>query len=119
MFGRQWIRSDPLSYSRYASMSVLVPLHLVLPVSVRTDRYRSQRRGASALPFLYRPSISERANAKHFHQGWSDCVSFGDFSSYRDRFEKIQTYFAPRFPEAIRVGNQMIKTILEKTERSN
>ncbi|KAI4135077.1 MAG: hypothetical protein LQ347_000972 [Umbilicaria vellea] len=52
-------------------------------------------------------------------RGWSDCVSFGDFSSYRDRFEKIQTYFAPRFPEAIRVGNQMIKTILEKTERSN
>lgn len=53
----------------------------------------------------------------NFHQGWSDCVSFGDFSSYRDRFEKIQTYFAPRFPEAIRVGNQMIKTILEKTEK--
>lgn len=53
----------------------------------------------------------------NFHQGWSDCVSFGDFSSYRDRFEKIQTYFAPRFPEAIRVGNEMIKTILEKTEK--
>ena len=48
-------------------------------------------------------------------QGWSDCVSFGDFSSYRDRFEQIQTYFAPRFPEATRVGNEMIKTILEKT----
>lgn len=50
-------------------------------------------------------------------QGWSDCVSFGDFSSYRDRFERIQAYFAPRFPEATRVGNEMIKTILEKTEK--
>lgn len=42
-------------------------------------------------------------------------MSFGDFESYRDRFEKIQNYFAPRFPDAVRVGNEMIKTILEKT----
>jgi prephenate dehydrogenase (NADP+) len=47
-------------------------------------------------------------------RGWSDCVSFGNFSSYQDRFERIQTYFAPRFPEATRVGNEMIRTILEK-----
>jgi len=32
---------------------------------------------------------------------------------YREKFERIQTYFAPRFPEATRVGNQMIKTIEE------
>ncbi|KAI9755622.1 MAG: prephenate dehydrogenase (NADP(+)) [Chaenotheca gracillima] len=49
-------------------------------------------------------------------RGWSDCVSYGDFSSYRDRFEKIQAYFSPRFPEATRVGNEMIRTILEKTK---
>ncbi|KAL8791091.1 MAG: hypothetical protein Q9213_000298 [Squamulea squamosa] len=48
-------------------------------------------------------------------RGWSECVSFGDFSSYRDRFEQIQSYFAPRFPEATRVGNEMIKVLLEKT----
>ncbi|KAI4096717.1 MAG: hypothetical protein LQ344_000857 [Seirophora lacunosa] len=48
-------------------------------------------------------------------RGWSDCVSFGDFSSYRDRFEQIQSYFAPRFPEATRVGNEMIKVLLDKT----
>lgn len=47
-------------------------------------------------------------------KGWSDCVSFGNFSSYQDRFERIQTYFAPRFPEATRIGNEMIRTILEK-----
>ncbi|KAF3491093.1 prephenate dehydrogenase [Arthroderma uncinatum] len=50
-------------------------------------------------------------------RAWSDCVSFGDFESYRDRFEKIQSYFAPRFPEAVRVGNEMMKTILEKTSK--
>ncbi|KAL1986852.1 hypothetical protein VTN96DRAFT_5505 [Rasamsonia emersonii] len=51
-------------------------------------------------------------------RAWSDCVSFGDFESYRDRFERIQRYFAPRFPEAVRIGNEMMKTILEKTGSS-
>ncbi|KZZ94012.1 Prephenate dehydrogenase, fungal [Ascosphaera apis ARSEF 7405] len=51
-------------------------------------------------------------------RAWSDCVSFGDFDSYRDRFETIQQYFAPRFPEAVRLGNEMMKTILAKTEHS-
>ncbi|OAT02334.1 prephenate dehydrogenase (NADP+) [Blastomyces dermatitidis ER-3] len=48
-------------------------------------------------------------------RAWSECVSFGNFASYRDRFEKIQSYFSPRFPEAVRLGNEMMKTILEKT----
>ncbi|KAH0542858.1 prephenate dehydrogenase (NADP(+)) [Glutinoglossum americanum] len=48
-------------------------------------------------------------------RGWSECVSFGNFASYRDRFEKIQEFFAPRFPAATEVGNQMIRTILERT----
>lgn len=30
---------------------------------------------------------------------------------YREKFESIQGYFAPRFPEATKVGNEMIKTI--------
>jgi prephenate dehydrogenase (NADP+) len=42
-------------------------------------------------------------------------VSFGNFDSYRERFEEIQQHFAPRFPDAVRLGNEMIKTILEKT----
>lgn len=49
-------------------------------------------------------------------QGWSDAVSFGDFNSYRRRFEKPQEYFAPRFAEAIKLGNEMIKTILQRTK---
>ena len=48
-------------------------------------------------------------------RGWSECVSFGDFASYQDRFERIQSYFAPRFPEATLIGNEMIRAILEKT----
>jgi len=46
---------------------------------------------------------------------WSERVDLCAFDAYREKFEKIQQYFAPRFPEATRVGNEMIKTILEKT----
>ncbi|OCT51187.1 putative prephenate dehydrogenase [NADP(+)] [Cladophialophora carrionii] len=48
-------------------------------------------------------------------RAWSDCVSFGAFEAYRDRFESIQQYFAPRFPDAVRLGNEMIKEIMLKT----
>lgn len=46
---------------------------------------------------------------------WSERVSLGHMDGYREKFEQIQRYFAPRFPEATRLGNEMIKTILEKT----
>jgi prephenate dehydrogenase (NADP+) len=51
-------------------------------------------------------------------RGWSDCVTFGDFESYRDRFESTQRFFEPRFADATRVGNEMMRTILENTQRS-
>ncbi|KAL7271350.1 prephenate dehydrogenase (NADP(+)) [Rhizina undulata] len=48
-------------------------------------------------------------------RGWADTVSYSDFNSYRQRFSRPQEYFAPRFAEAIKLGNEMIKTILERT----
>lgn len=51
-------------------------------------------------------------------RAWSECVSFGSFQSYRDRFERIQEYFRPRFPEATRIGNEMIKVIFEKLNQN-
>ena len=44
---------------------------------------------------------------------WSERVNLGNMDGYREKFEQIQSYFAPRFPEATRVGNEMIKTIEE------
>lgn len=35
---------------------------------------------------------------------------------YRQKFENIQSYFKPRFAEATKVGNEMIKTIEENLE---
>ena len=46
-------------------------------------------------------------------QDWSERVSLGHMDGYREKFEKIQAYFAPRFAEATKVGNEMIKTIEE------
>lgn len=46
---------------------------------------------------------------------WSSRVSLGNFDGYREKFERIQKYFEPRFPEATKIGNEMIKTILQKT----
>ncbi|TAQ85066.1 hypothetical protein B7494_g6632 [Chlorociboria aeruginascens] len=50
-------------------------------------------------------------------RGWSDCVTFGNFESYRDRFKSTQKFFEPRFEEATKVGNDMIKTILANTQK--
>ena len=50
-------------------------------------------------------------------RGWSECVAFGDFEGYRDRFESTQRFFEPRFGEATRVGNEMMKTILANTKK--
>ncbi|PVH81707.1 Prephenate dehydrogenase [Cadophora sp. DSE1049] len=50
-------------------------------------------------------------------RGWSECVAFGDFEGYRDRFQSTQKFFEPRFADATKVGNEMIKTILENTRK--
>jgi prephenate dehydrogenase (NADP+) len=49
---------------------------------------------------------------------WSSRVSLGNFDGYREKFEEIQRYFEPRFPEATKLGNEMIKVILQKTQDS-
>lgn len=46
-------------------------------------------------------------------QDWSERVDFGNMDGYREKFEKIQTYFEPRFAQATKLGNEMIKTIEE------
>lgn len=44
-------------------------------------------------------------------RGWSECVSFGNFDLYENRFVETMRFFAPRFAEATRVGGEMIKAI--------
>lgn len=46
---------------------------------------------------------------------WSDIVDYEDFAAYQKRFEDAQAYFRPRFDDANKLGNEMIRTIFERT----
>ncbi|CUM62994.1 uncharacterized protein PRCAT00000555001 [Priceomyces carsonii] len=47
-------------------------------------------------------------------RNWSSIISFGNFDLYRKEFEETQEFFKPKFPEANAMGNEMIKTILQR-----
>ena len=46
-------------------------------------------------------------------QGWSQCVAFGDFELYKDRFTRTAAFFESRFEEANKIGDAMIKAIVK------
>lgn len=48
-------------------------------------------------------------------RGWSQCVSFGSFELYRQRFEETAKFFEPRFEEAGKVGSEMLKVITDRS----
>lgn len=50
-------------------------------------------------------------------RNWSSIVSFGNFELYRRQFEKTQDFFRPKLTEANALGNEMIKTILERVKQ--
>src|SRR5258708_2997078 len=63
--------------------------------------------------------VSHRSDDLEFTiaaRGWSQCVSFGNFKLYEERFTQTAKFFEPRFKEAVVVGGRMIKTILEDAE---
>lgn len=45
---------------------------------------------------------------------WLSIVLFGNFDLYRRQFEQTQRFFHPKLAEANALGNEMIKTILER-----
>lgn len=45
---------------------------------------------------------------------WSSIVSHEDYGLYKKEFEQTQDFFKMKFLDANRVGNEMIKTILQK-----
>jgi len=44
-------------------------------------------------------------------RGWSQCVSFGSFELYKQRFLETASFFESRFEEASAIGSEMIKAI--------
>jgi len=51
-------------------------------------------------------------------RGWSQCVSFGSFSLYKERFTRTSKFFESRFSEANKIGSKMIKALSEVPLRS-
>ncbi|KAI7781786.1 prephenate dehydrogenase [Diaporthe eres] len=48
-------------------------------------------------------------------RGWAECVSLGHFETWMERFKVTQRFFEPRFTEATKIGNAMVKAVLETT----
>jgi prephenate dehydrogenase (NADP+) len=61
---------------------------------------------------------SHRSNDLEFvvaARGWSQCVSFGNFDLYKERFMQTRNFFEPRFAEANVVGAAMLKAIMSSS----
>ena len=75
--------------------------------------FRSKERlDAAIFAALY--DTSHRSNDMEFviaARGWSQCISFGSFDLYRDRFMQTAQFFQPRFEEATKLGSAMIKAL--------
>lgn len=64
--------------------------------------------------------VSHRSDDLEFvvaARGWSQCVSFGNFELYRQRFMETAEFFRPRFEDAVKVGSAMIQAIMEDAEK--
>ena len=48
-------------------------------------------------------------------RGWSECISFGSFPWYKDRFDKTAEFFQPRFEQSKTQAAAMIKEILAES----
>lgn len=92
-------------------------------IGVAEYLFRSRTRLDAAIDAAVR-DVSFRADDLEFvlaARGWSQCVSFGSFELYRQRFEQTAEFFRPRFAEATTLGGEMIKAILDsgsQTEKS-
>lgn len=47
---------------------------------------------------------------------WANIIAMGDYTAYRRLFEETQSFFMPKMAEANAVGNEMIKTILQRVK---
>lgn len=84
-------------------------------IGVAEYLFRSQERlDAAIFAALY--DTSHRSNDMEFliaSRGWSQCISFGSFDLYKERFAQTAAFFQPRFESATKLGSAMIQAIME------
>ena len=77
--------------------------------------FRSEARLDSAMhAALY--ETSHRSDDLEFciaARGWSQCISFGNFELYKQRFMHTAGFFESRFEEATKVGSAMIQALMD------
>ncbi|EJD07212.1 uncharacterized protein FOMMEDRAFT_149722 [Fomitiporia mediterranea MF3/22] len=109
----------------WAALGIQPFVHLALAatpifrmwIGVAEYLFRSTARLISAIDAAL-TDVSHRADDLEFvvaARGWSQCVRFGNFDLYRQRFERTAEFFRPRFGESARLGTEMIKTILDNS----
>ncbi|CAE6437494.1 unnamed protein product [Rhizoctonia solani] len=84
-------------------------------IGVAEYLFRSEERLDAAINAAVH-NVSHRSDDLEFvvaARGWSQCVTFGSFELYKDRFQHTQAFFQPRFAEATVLGSKMIKAILD------
>ncbi|PKY59493.1 Prephenate dehydrogenase [Rhizophagus irregularis] len=50
-------------------------------------------------------------------KGWAECVIIGNMEAYQKRFEDTAQFFESRFAESKKIGSEMIKVIVNKTNK--
>jgi prephenate dehydrogenase (NADP+) len=104
-----------LNIDPFAHLSLAATPLFRMWIGVAEYLFRSETRLDAALDAAVH-DVSHRSDDLEFvvaARGWSQCVTFGSFALYKDRFKKTQTFFKPRFAEATALGSKMIKMILD------
>ena len=86
-------------------------------IGVAEYLFRSEARLDAALEAALH-ATTHRADDLEFvvaARGWSQCVSFGSFELYRQRFMHTAAFFESRFEEANKVGSAMIQALMESS----
>jgi prephenate dehydrogenase (NADP+) len=112
----------------WATLDILPFLHLDLAatpifrmwIGVAEYLFRSTDRLDAAIDAAI-SDVTFRSDDTEFviaARGWSQCVSFGNFSLYKQRFEHTSMFFESRFAEATKMGSMMIQAISESSQVS-
>ncbi|QRV73793.1 hypothetical protein RhiJN_01807 [Ceratobasidium sp. AG-Ba] len=104
-----------LNIDPFAHLSLAATPLFRLWIGVAEYLFRSETRLNAALDAAVH-DVSHRSDDLEFvvaARGWSQCVTFGSFPLYKDRFKHTQAFFKPRFAEATALGSRMIQTILD------
>lgn len=104
-----------LKIDPFAHLSLAATPLFRMWIGVAEYLFRSEARLDAALDAAVH-DVSHRSDDLEFvvaARGWSQCVNFGSFALYKDRFKHTQSFFEPRFEAATVLGSTMIKTILD------